>query len=137
MVHGQESIMLIGQLSELVNLTKDTIRFYENEGLMTPVERSINGYKNYTNNHVEQLKLIKHAKELGFTLNEIKSLGELLFSNKLTLTEMSTLLKAKEQEIDTKIKQLTSFKKYIHSVLEGNCEYKSQMKQLIEKTKDS
>lgn len=133
MVHGQESIMLIGKLSELVDLTKDTIRFYENEGLLINVERNINGYKNYTNDHVEQLKLIKHAKELGFTLNEIKSLGNLLFSNKLTLTEMSSLLKAKEQEIDLKIKQLTSFKNYIHSVLEGNCEYRSQMKRLINK----
>ena len=48
---------------------------------------------------VQQLHLIKHAKELVFTSNEIKELGELLFSNKLSFAEMNAFLQKKEQEI--------------------------------------
>ena len=126
--------MLIGKLCRLTSMSKDTIRFYESQGLITQVERSANGYKNYTDHHVQQLHLIKHAKDLGFTLNEIKELGELLFSSKLSFAEMSAFLQKKEQEIDEKIEQLNSFKKYIQSTLAGNCQYKSHMAKLLNKT---
>lgn len=125
--------MRISKICALTGMSKDTIRFYESEGLLTQVERSANGYKNYTDTHAEQLLLIKHAKELGFTLNEIKELGALLFSNQLSFAEMSVFLKQKEQQIDAKIKQLESFKKYIQSTLVGNCGYKSHMKKLLSK----
>ncbi|TMN93465.1 hypothetical protein CWB72_02195 [Pseudoalteromonas phenolica] len=111
-------------------LSKDTVRFYEKLGLLTNVEKGLNGYKNYTDTHVEQLSLIKHAKGLGFTLEEIKQLAALLFSRQLTMSEMSSFLKLKEQEIDNKIKQLYEFKVHIRETLEGSCEYRAQLKKL-------
>ncbi|TMP78279.1 hypothetical protein CWB73_17155 [Pseudoalteromonas phenolica] len=111
-------------------LSKDTVRFYEKLGLLTNVEKGLNGYKNYIDTHVEQLSLIKHAKGLGFTLEEIKQLAALLFSRQLTMSEMSSFLKLKEQEIDNKIKQLYEFKVHIRETLEGSCEYRAQLKKL-------
>lgn len=119
--------MLIGELCRKTDMTKDTIRFYEKIGLLAQIKRQANGYKDYSDNHVEQLNLLKHAKELGFTLNEIKELSELLFSNKLTHLEMNAFLKSKEQEIDNKILQLQAFKQEIKSTLTGHCHYKAQL----------
>jgi MerR family copper efflux transcriptional regulator len=122
--------MQIGELCRATGLTKDTIRFYEKIGLLVKIKRKTNGYKDYTDTHVEQLNLLKHAKELGFTLNEIKELARLLFSNKLNPIEMDTYLKSKEQEIDEKIMKLQMFKQEIKHTLAGNCLYRELLTKL-------
>lgn len=114
-------------------MSKDTIRFYEKLGLLSGVEKGLNGYKNYTDTHVEQLSMIKHAKDLGFTLEEIKQLAALLFSKQLTTSEMAGFLQQKEQEIDNKIKMLQQFKTHIRETLEGSCEYRAQLEKLSRK----
>jgi len=119
--------MQIGELCRKTDMTKDTIRFYEKVGLLPKIKRKANGYKDYSDTHVEQLNLLKHAKELGFTLNEIKELAGLLFSKKLTFLEMNSFLAIKEQEIDNKIKKLKAFKQEIKHTLTGNCNYKDQL----------
>lgn len=124
--------MKISALCSKTQMTKDTIRFYEKLGLLTEAERADNGYKIYTNTHVEQLQLIKHAKELGFTLEEIKQLASLLFAKELTIAEMERFLKQKEQEIDNKILKLQQFKEQINITLKGRCEYQSQLKKFAE-----
>jgi DNA-binding transcriptional MerR regulator len=64
-------MMLVGELAQRTNLSRDTIRFYEKLQLIKPLIRS-NGYKDYTEQNLQQLKLIQSAKKLGFTLTEIK-----------------------------------------------------------------
>ncbi len=63
--------MLVGELAQHTNLSRDTIRFYEKLQLIKPLIRS-NGYKDYTEQNLQQLKLIQSAKKLDFTLTEIK-----------------------------------------------------------------
>lgn len=119
--------MQIGALCQSTGLSKDTIRFYEKIGLLGEIKRKANGYKDYSPSHVEQLTLLKHAKELGFTLNEIKELAGLFFAKDLPLTAMNDYLKKKEQEIDEKIAKLQGFKLEIKATLAGNCLYKEQL----------
>ncbi len=64
----------IGQISKIVDLPTKTIRFYENENLLRKVSREENGYRFYTSQNIEELKVIKHARSLGFSLAQIKSL---------------------------------------------------------------
>ncbi len=64
--------MLIGELAQKTGLSRDTIRFYEKVGLVTPFQRNPeNGYKEYDNDAIDRLILITQAKALGFTLSEI------------------------------------------------------------------
>jgi DNA-binding transcriptional MerR regulator len=94
--------MLIGELVEKTGLTKDTIRFYEKKGLISSgsTSRRENNYKDYSENVLEKLMLIRKLKDLGFTLNEINTFLELwheedascqnlkyTFENKITLVE--------------------------------------------------
>jgi DNA-binding transcriptional MerR regulator len=122
--------MQIGALCRSTGMTKDTIRFYEKIGLLVDIKRKSNGYKDYSDTHVEQLKLLKHAKELGFTLNEIKELAGLFFSKKLNPLAMNDYLNRKEQEINEKIVKLQMFKQEIKRTITGNCIYKEQLAQL-------
>jgi DNA-binding transcriptional MerR regulator len=119
--------VLIGELCRQTEMTKDTIRFYEKMGLLPQVKRRENGYKEYTLSDVKQLKLLKHSKELGFTLNEIKDLATLFRADNLDIKEMNQYLLKKEHEIDEKIKKLKAFKKEIKLTLEGQCMYKNML----------
>ena len=76
--------MLIGEISKKTELSRDTIRFYEKRGLIK-VESSVsefNNYKEYTEDTLRRLLLIKKTKRFGFTLNEISELLELVDLNK-------------------------------------------------------
>ena len=63
--------MKIKQVEELVGINSKNIRFYENQGLLTP-ERADNGYREYRQSDIEILKKIKLFRKLGISLEQIK-----------------------------------------------------------------
>ena len=99
--------MKIKQVEELVGITSKNIRFYEEQGLLSP-ERAENGYREYHQEHVDTLKKIKLLRKLGVSVEEIKralagtlSLQEclerhlrLLEKEQENLTNMETLANA-------------------------------------------
>lgn len=66
--------MKIGDVARRSGFTVRTIRFYERRGLLTPAARRESGYRLYTEVELDRLALIRHAKTLGLTLAEIRSL---------------------------------------------------------------
>lgn len=120
--------MQIKEFSELTGITKDSIRFYEKIGLLPKPKKKLNGYRDYPLEAVEQMKMLSKAKDLGFTLSEIKNLSKLFFSNKLSAKQMSALLEKKLSEIDEKIKNLKQFKKEIVRTQKGLCTYRNKLK---------
>ncbi len=64
----------IGKLAKEVNLSVETIRFYEREGLIKQPQKPRNGYRLYDDSIAKQLRFIGKAKALGFTLKEVASL---------------------------------------------------------------
>ena len=63
--------MKIKQVEELVGITSKNIRFYENQGLLTP-ERAENGYREYHEKNIDALKKIKLLRKLDVSVEEIK-----------------------------------------------------------------
>ncbi len=67
----------IGDVSKLCDISIKTLRYYEEEKLITPVEVDIyTGYRYYNLNNIETIYKIKFLKELGFTLNEIRTFDD-------------------------------------------------------------
>ena len=64
--------MKINEVEALVGVTRRNIRFYEKEGLLTPARNSQNGYREYGEAEVEELKRIKLLRKLGVPLDEIR-----------------------------------------------------------------
>lgn len=62
--------MRIGELARKTGLSTHALRFYEQQGLITP-QRRANGYRDYPSEAVEIVNLIRFARKLGFTLREI------------------------------------------------------------------
>ena len=71
------SDLKIGALASLAGVSRDTLRFYEKHGLITPDTRTDSGYRLYSETDVYRISFILSAKEVGFTLNEIHQLLEL------------------------------------------------------------
>lgn len=101
-------MMLIGQLAKKAGLSRDTIRFYEKQGLIAPgvQDSPFNNYKRYPAQSLEKLLLIKKLKGFGFTLKEISSFLDLLDRNVATCKNVEHQFSDKISLIDAKIKAL-------------------------------
>lgn len=74
--HGlQGGHVNISDVAKKTGLTSKAIRFYEEKGLVTPPLRSENGYRSYTQQHLNELTLLRQARQVGFNLEEC---GELV-----------------------------------------------------------
>lgn len=120
--------MLINELSKSTGLSIHTLRYYENYGLFNGVaDDSVktNNYKQYDEGLVEKIELIKEAKEIGFTLSEIKRLLDNWHSKRLSVEKKVEILELKIKEIDDKIRQLKQVRKFlvdgIEDVRNGDC----------------
>lgn len=118
--------MLIGDLVRKTGLSKDTIRFYEKQGLIKirRQDRRENNYKEYPDTVLEDLYNIKRLKKLGFTLNEIRDFLALAQNEMASCDLMGDAITSKLQSIDEKIAELTALRKMITGVftdLNGCC----------------
>ncbi len=67
----------IGEVADRTGVTQRTLRFYEEKGLLTPADRMDGGFRLYSDQDVERIRLIKQLQSLlGFSLAEIKEMVE-------------------------------------------------------------
>lgn len=97
--------MLIAQLEARSGLSRDTIRYYERSGLITPPQRAANGYRIYSAATLLELGFIVKAREIGFSLEEIKPAIRHLQSPPEQCQELMASLTAKKAEIEARIAQ--------------------------------
>lgn len=107
--------MRIGEISKKSGLSRDTIRYYEKQGLLK-VERTeseFNNYKNYTLGNLHRLQLITRTKKFGFTLKEIAELLELFDSNNANCSLLRKRVNKKVITIEERIQELIEIKSFI------------------------
>lgn len=104
--------LTIGELAGELQLNPKTIRYYEEVGLLPKPRRSESGYRLYSRNEMERLRLVKRAKLLGLSLAEIKELVEYAIDGRCGVLEhrLLSLVEAKLGEIDQKIEDLVTFR---------------------------
>lgn len=99
--------MKIGELSAKAQVSIDTIRYYEKQGLIQPVSRLNSGYRQYDSNSLRQLHFIIKAKHLGFSLVEISELLSLRIDREnQPCSAVKELAESKVLQIEKKIQQL-------------------------------
>lgn len=97
----------IGELASQTGVSVDTIRFYEDKGLITPASRSDAGYRLFSQQDKEKLLFIQRTKQVGFTLNEISELMELkLHPDAHTCEEVKQVTEQKIEQVTAKINEL-------------------------------
>lgn len=108
----------ISQLAKLVGVGKETIRYYENFGLLPLPKRKSNGYKIYTKHHVEIMEIISIVKDSGFTLNEIKNFISIEEENTNSKNDLyKEIILKKIAFLENKIQDLHSLKNGLEKVV--------------------
>src|SRR5712691_8722675 len=103
--------LTIGQVARGAGVGVETVRFYERQGLLQEPARKESGYRQFTEDVVARLQFIKRAKELGFTLKEIKELLALRVDPETTCAEVRERARIKIADVETKILELQRIKK--------------------------
>ena len=94
--HNDEPTYTIGELAREFDVTPRTIRFYEEQGLLSPKRTGQN--RVYCSKDQVRLKLILRGKRLGFSLAEVKSLFEMYDTNSNSAVQLEAMLELTEQK---------------------------------------
>lgn len=109
--------LTIGELAKASGVNPETVKYYEKRGLLPKPPRTEAGYRMFPESAAEEIRLIKRAQALGFTLQEIGTLlslhkGEML----LDAEELHRTAVEKVREIDRKISELLQLKRLLEQV---------------------
>jgi DNA-binding transcriptional MerR regulator len=109
----------INELAKLTGLTAHTIRYYEKEGLLDDrhIKREANNYRNYSDETIDRLKLIKKFQNIGCTLTELKDVLYSVDNKVRTNQEIITWIKNKITEVENKQKEYNQMLKTLNSML--------------------
>ncbi len=95
-----------GKLAKKTGCNLETIRYYEKTGLMPEPARSAAGYRQYNETHERRLRFIMRGRELGFGIDNLKSLLNLVDRKVVSCNEVSKLAKQHLETVHQKIQDL-------------------------------
>lgn len=109
----------IGELSKRTKVKVPTIRYYEDKGLLPAPVRTAGNQRRYTSEAAERLSFIRHARDLGFSIDAISSLIELQdhpdrsceAANKIALDQLS--------DVRAKMKRLKALENELKRIAQG------------------
>lgn len=98
--------LTIGALSRASGCNVETIRYYERIGLVPPPPRSAGGHRIYGEGDVKRLAFVRRCRELGFNLEEVKSLLALVESGRYTCEEVKAITLNHLADVRRKLRDL-------------------------------
>ena len=106
-------------VAKKTGLTSKAIRFYEDKGLVTPPLRGENGYRSYTQQHINELTLLRQARQVGFNLEECGELVNLFNDPARHSADVKARTLQKVAEIERHIVELEAMRKQLMSLAES------------------
>ncbi|ELT51245.1 MerR family transcriptional regulator [Brucella intermedia] len=104
------SYLSIGQLASQTRTKVETIRFYEKSGLLPAPVRTKGNYRAYETDHLNRLSFIRRARDLGFSLDQIKALLALSDDRTRSCAEIDRIAGEHRAEVERKIIDLMALK---------------------------
>lgn len=111
--------MNISELAKAINISTDTVRYYERLGILSSPPRQGNGYRIYTEAHIELLRFVRGAQALGFSLAEIQKTLPQFTDGRFGTRYIEQQISDKLAQIDVHILQLKTLKRELKSVLKS------------------
>ena len=100
------AVMLIGAFSVRTGCYIETIRYYERIKLLPKPPRTEGGHRFYGREHIKRLVFIRRSRELGFSLDEVRTLLLLVDGKRYTCQEIKTITENHLDEVRKKISDL-------------------------------
>ena len=115
------SSLTIGKLAKAADVKVPTIRFYEQIGLLPVPDRTDSDRRVFDDAAVRRLAFIKHARQLGFPIEAIRTLLDLADHPDQACDEANTLANEQLVAVDAKIAQLTALRTELKRMADAGC----------------
>jgi len=112
--------MKIGEMASATATNIETVRYYEKIGLLPPPARDAANYRSYGNEHLARLSFIRRARDLGFTLDQVRELLGLADDRAQSCAAVDAIATAHLTEIDRKIADLQALRGELSRMI-GDC----------------
>jgi Cu(I)-responsive transcriptional regulator len=116
------NILTIGHLARKTGTNVETIRFYEKNGLLPEPGRTEGNYRAYDMPHLNRLSFIRRARDLGFSLEQIRGLLKLSDDRTQSCAAVDEIAKSHREEVERKIRDLQALKTELDSIID-QCGY--------------
>jgi DNA-binding transcriptional MerR regulator len=112
-----QGLLTIGKIATRAEISTDTIRYYEQEGLLYPARKSASGYRLYTEEALRRIRFIKQAQHCGFSLSEMHELLALKTREDACCDNVRSLAVEKKLELEHKIKALKAMSQALSELI--------------------
>lgn len=109
--------MPIGQLAKIAATKVQTIRYYEEIGLISPFMRTEGGHRVYGPEDSRRLKFIRHARELGFGIEEIRELLKLSDNPQMSCSSADRIASGHLEQVELRISKLKALRKELKRMI--------------------
>ena len=107
----------IGDVARLSGVPTKTIRYYESVSLLREPDRADNGYRIYGQDTVRTLRFVRHARKLGFSLEEVRALLGLWQDRERPSREVKRLAQQRIEDIEVRIAELTRLREELSRLM--------------------
>lgn len=111
--------MRISEAAQVSGCNLETIRYYERIGLLPGARRSGNGYRVFSGHDIDRLRFITRGRELGFSLDEIRSLLSLAEDQDLSCSEVDELARRHLADINARRRELAAMARELERTIKG------------------
>ena len=102
--------MRIGELARATGTKAETIRYYEREGILPAADRTDSNYRDYSAGHLATLTFVRRARELGFSMAQVRELLALSDHDDKPCEDVDQLVKQQLFEVERKIADLAALR---------------------------
>jgi MerR family mercuric resistance operon transcriptional regulator len=117
--------LTIGQVARRAGVRADTVRYYERRGLIPRPRRTAAGYRDFPDATIQQIRFIKRAQELGFTLEEIADLLAVRVRSRSQCAGAMRIARHKIELIDAKLADLKAIRRALERLVASCMQNKS------------
>ena len=114
-------------LAKMAGVGAETLRFYEQKGLLEKPQRSASGYRQYGESDLERLQFIRRSQDLGFSLQDIKQILDLTNNTRTPRKKVRDFAEARLSVIRQKISDLRAMENALGSLV-AQCDGKGPLK---------
>ena len=115
------SALTIGRLAKAADVKVPTIRFYEQIGLLPAPERTASDRRMYRPEAIRRLAFIKHARQLGFPIEAIRTLLDLASHPERACDDANVLAREQLDMVERKIAQLQALREELKRMVDAGC----------------
>lgn len=109
--------MRIGELAQATGTKAETIRYYEREGILPYADRTDSNYRDYSKDHLATLTFVRRARELGFSMAQVRELLALSDRDDKPCQDVDRLARSQIDEVQRKIDDLTAMRDELSRML--------------------